>query len=245
MSDKTSAVRAAGSAGAASGAAGLDRQAFFETFNNQLHTIGRVGLSLCVALLVAAPFAMGAVLGATPDLGGFVNGFLRVAIIYIPVAVVEFLVYTPMLGVGASYLAFITGNVTNLKIPCAVNARDIAKTEVGTAENEIISTLSVATSAIVTTVVIFAGVLLLTPLSPIIAHPLLTPAFDNVVPALFGALGLKYFLKGAKIAVVPLVLMTALCIAVPAAISQTSLLLIPTGGLAIAIAWVLFKKGKL
>lgn len=223
----------------------LDKQAFFEQFNNQLHTIGRTGLVLCVILLIGVPFAMGAVLGAMPDLPGFFSGFLRVAGIYIPVAVVEFLVYTPMLGVGASYLAFITGNVTNLKIPCAVNARDIAKTQVGTAENEIISTISVATSAIVTTVVIFVGVLLLTPLSPIIAHPVLVPAFDNVVPALFGALGLKYFLKGAKIAVLPLLLMTTLCIALPAAISQTSLLLIPTGGLAILIAWVLFKKGKL
>lgn len=218
---------------------------FFAKFNNQMHTIGRVGLIISVILLLGAPFAMGAVLGAMPDFSGFISGFLKVGAIYIPVAIVEFLVYTPMLGVGASYLTFITGNVTNLKIPCAVNARDIAKTKVGTAENEIISTISVATSALVTTAVVFAGVLLLTPLSPILSNPMLVPAFDNVVPALFGALGLKYFLKGKKIAVIPLVLMTALCIFVPGAISQTSLLLIPAGGLAIAIAYLLFKKGKL
>ena len=89
-------------------------------------------------------------------------------IIYIPVAIVEFLVYTPMLGVGGSYLAFITGNVTNMKIPCAMNARDIAKTKVGTPENEIISTISVATSAIVTTLVIVAGVILMIPLRPVL-----------------------------------------------------------------------------
>lgn len=218
---------------------------FFEKFNNQMHTIGRLGLIIAVVLLLGAPFAMGAVLGVMPDLSGFLMGFAKVGMIYIPVGIVEFLVYTPMLGAGASYLTFITGNVTNLKIPCAVNARDIAKTTVGTAENEIISTISVATSAIVTTVVIFIGVLLLTPLSPVLSNPMLVPAFDNVVPALFGALGLKYFLKGKKIAIIPLVLMTALCIAVPGAISQTSLLLIPTGGLAIIIAYLLFKKGKL
>lgn len=218
---------------------------FFEKFNHQMHTIGRFGLMIAVVLLLGAPFAMGAVLGVMPDLRGFLMGFAKVGMIYIPVGIVEFLVYTPMLGAGASYLTFITGNVTNLKIPCAVNARDIAKTTVGTAENEIISTLSVATSAIVTTVVIFIGVLLLTPLSPVLSNPMLVPAFDNVVPALFGALGLKYFLKGKKIAIIPLVLMTALCIAVPGAISQTSLLLIPTGGLAIIIAYLLFKKGKL
>lgn len=218
---------------------------FFNQFNNQLHSIGRIGLIIAAILLIGAPFAMGAIMGVSPDLKGFLAGVAKVGLIYIPVSFVEFLVYTPMLGVGASYLAFITGNITNLKIPCAINARDIAKTEVGTAENEIISTISVATSAIVTTVVIFAGVLLLTPLSPILSNPVLIPAFDNVVPALFGALGLKYFLKGKKIAIIPLASMTLLCIFMPAAISQTSLLLIPTGGLAILIAYLLFKKGKL
>lgn len=45
---------------------------------------------------------------------------------------VEYLIYVPMLGSGASYLSFITGNLSNLKIPCAVNARDLAHTKVGT-----------------------------------------------------------------------------------------------------------------
>mgnify|MGYP007121800876 CR=1 FL=1 len=148
-------------------------------------------------------------------------------------------------GAGGSYLAFITGNVTNMKIPCAMNARDIAKTKVGTPENEIISTISVATSAIVTTLVIVAGVILMIPLRPVLENPVLIPAFDNVVPALFGALGLKYFMKSPKIAAVPVLSMTLLCVFVPAAISQTSLLMIPAGGMALLIGYFLFKKGKL
>ena len=167
------------------------------------------------------------------------------AVIYVPVGIVEFLVYAPMLGAGGSYLSFITGNVTNLKIPCAMNARDIAKTEVGTPENEIISTLSVATSSLVTMLVLFVGVLLLVPLRPILENPVLTPAFDTVVPALFGALGLKYFSKAPKIAIVPLASMTLLCVLVPAAIPQTSILLIPAGGLALGIGYLLYKKGRI
>jgi len=150
-----------------------------------------------------------------------------------------------MLGAGGSYLAFITGNVTNMKIPCAMNARDIAKTEVGTPENEIVSTISVAVSAIVTTLVILVGVIMLVPLQPVLSAPVLQPAFNNVVPALFGALGLKYFAKSPKIAAIPLLLMCALCIFVPSMISQTSILMIPSGGLALAIGFLLFKKGKL
>lgn len=222
-----------------------DREKFLEDFNNSLHRLGRITMALTMIVLSAVPFVMAAYFGTKIDGNGFLAGFLKVAMIYMPVSLVEFLVYAPMLGVGGSYLSFITGNVTNMKIPCAMNAKDIAGTEVGTPENEIVSTISVATSAIVTMLVIVAGVILLVPLQPVLQNEALQPAFNNVVPALFGALGLKYFAKSPKIAIIPLGLMSLLCIFVPAAISQTSLLMIPAGGLALAIGFVLFKKDKL
>lgn len=221
------------------------REQFFEEYNKGLHRLGKLLLVTAVILLASVPFVIGAVNGVMPSLTGFLAGFAKVGIIYVPVAIVEFLVYTPMLGVGGSYISFLTGNVTNMKIPCAMNARDMAGTTVGSPENEIISTISTATSAIVTTLVIVVGVILIAPLQPILQSETLLPAFNNVVPALFGALGLKYFAKSPKIAAIPLTLMALLCIFVPAAISQTSLLMLPAGGLALAIGFVLFKKGKL
>ena len=221
------------------------KQQFLNELNGSLHRLGRLTLIAAVILLVGLPFVVGIVNGVMPDGKGFLAGFAKVGIIYIPVAIVEFLVYTPMLGVGGSYLSFITGNVTNMKIPCVMNARDIAGTQVGTPENEIISTLSVATSAITTTLVIVLGVILLVPLQPVLQSEALLPAFNNVVPALFGALGLEYFSKSPQIAVIPVALMTLLCVFVPAAISQTSLLMIPCGGLALGIGYYLFKKEKL
>lgn len=222
-----------------------DKQVFMEEFNNKLHRLGRITLGLSVLFLIALPFVFGAFFGVTVDFKAFFGGFAKVGVIYIPVAIVEFLVYTPMLGVGGSYLSFITGNVTNMKIPCVMNSKEIAGTTDGTPEHEIISTISVATSAIVTTLVIAVGVILMVPLQPILQNPALLPAFNNVVPALFGALGLKYFIKSPQIAVVPLLLMTALYIFVPSLISQTSLMLLPSGALALGIGFLLFKKGKL
>ena len=179
-----------------------DREKFLEDFNNGLHRLGRITMALTMIVLSAVPFVMAAYFGTKIDGNGFLAGFLKVAMIYMPVSLVEFLVYAPMLGVGGSYLSFITGNVTNMKIPCAMNAKDIAGTEVGTPENEIVSTISVATSAIVTMLVILAGVILLVPLQPVLQNEALQPAFNNVVPALFGALGLKYFIKSPQIAVI-------------------------------------------
>ena len=222
-----------------------EKEKFFEDFNKGLHRIGKITMLLGMLVLMAVPFIVAGIYGAAIDVSGFWAGFAKVAVIYIPVSIVEFLVYAPMLGAGGSYISFITGNVTNMKIPCAMNARDIAGTQVGTPENEIISTISTATSAIVTTLVIVVGVILLIPLQPVLQSEVLAPAFDYVVPALFGALGLKYFTKSPQIAVIPVVLMSALCIFVPSMISQTSILIIPSGALALLIGFLLFKKGKL
>ena len=221
-----------------------EKELFLKEFNESLHKIGKITSVAVIVLLLGFPFLASVLSGEAISFQGFLAGFAKVGIIYIPVAIVEFLVYTPMLGVGGSYLSFITGNVTNMKIPCVMNAKDIAGTEPGTPEHEIISTMSVATSAIVTTIVIVIGVVLLAPLQPVLQSETLLPAFNNVVPALFGALGIKYFLKSPKIAVIPLLLMSLLCIFVPSMISQTSILIIPSGGLALLIGFVLFKKGK-
>ena len=223
----------------------MNRNQIIEKYNNTLHLLGRLTLILATVLLIAVPFIVSVLNGVQPSLSGFINGFIKVGMIYIPMTIVEFLIYTPMLGVGGSYLSFLTGNVTNMKIPVVMNSKEIAQTESGTIEHEIISTISVAVSAMVTTLVIVAGVLLIVPLQPILQNEALLPAFNNVVPALFGALGLKYFAKSPKIAVIPLLVMSLLCIFVPSMISQTSVLLIPSGALALGIGFVLFKKNLL
>jgi hypothetical protein len=223
----------------------IDKQVFFHDYNRSLHILGKIMLAISFIAMIGFSFFAGIIYNSNPDLGGFLAGFLSVGVIYYPVAIVEFLVYAPMLGVGGSYLAFLTGNLTNLKIPCAMNARELSGVKPGTAENEIISTISVATSAIVTTVILAAGVLLMTPLQPVLNSAALQPAFNNVVPALFGAFGLKYYLKSPKIAVVPFIIMTLLCIFVPAVQSNTSIAIIPAGLMCIGIGAWLDKKGKL
>ena len=208
------------------------------------HRIGRICTLVTLCLLVGAPFLMGAYLGALPDLGAVAKAFLSVGLVWTVSSVVEFLIYTPMLGAGGGYLAFITGNLINMKIPCAVNARDIVGAKTGTPENEIISTLSIATSSLVTILVLAIGVLLLAPLQPILQSEALQPAFSNVVPALFGAMAYKYYRHHMNVAVAPLVLMSVLFILVPGLISSTSMMIIPSGALAIGIAWLLYRKRK-
>lgn len=221
-----------------------ERKAYLEQFNRQTHVLGRIVSAITLVLLVGAPFLIGTFLGAMPDMGAVAKGFLSVGLVWTVSSVAEFLIYTPMLGAGGGYLAFITGNLINMKIPCAVNARDIVGTKTGTAENEIISTLSIATSSLVTIVVLALGVALLVPLQPVLQSPVLQPAFANVVPALFGAMAYQYFRKNVQVAVAPLVVMSLLFMLVPSLTSSTSFMIIPSGALAIGIAYSMYRKQK-
>lgn len=214
----------------------------FEKYNAGTHILGRVFSVITLVLLVGAPFMIGLFLGAMPDLPAVGKGFLSVGIIWFVSSIVEFLVYTPMLGAGGGYLAFITGNLINMKIPCAINARDQVCAKSGTPENEIISTLSIAASSLVTILVLALGVLLLVPLQPVLQSEVLQPAFENVVPALFGAMAYKYFRGNLKIAAAPLVLMSLLFILVPSLTGSTSFMIIPSGGLAIGIAFLFYRQ---
>lgn len=216
----------------------------WEKYSKTTHILGRFVSAITVIMLVGAPFLIGKYLGAMPDLGAVGKAFFSVGLVWTVSSVAEFLIYTPMLGSGGGYLAFITGNLINMKIPCAVTARDMVGAKSGTKENEIISTLSIATSSLVTILVLAVGVLALTPLQPVLQSPTLQPAFDNVVPALFGAMAYKYYRKNLSIAVAPLVVMSVLFMLVPSLVGSTSFMIIPAGAIAIGISYFIYKKGK-
>ena len=222
----------------------MKRDFSYESYLSGTHRLGRIFSVLTLIMLVGAPFAIGGILGAMPDLAAAARGFIAVGLVWTVSSVVEYLVYTPMLGAGGSYLAFITGNLINMKIPCAMNAREMTGAKTGTAENEVISTLSIATSSLVTILVLVLGVLLMIPLQPVLQSAVLKPAFANVVPALFGAMACQYFRKDPRLAVVPMCAMTLLFVLVPSLTSSTSMMIMPAGALTITLAWRRWRKER-
>ena len=215
------------------------------SYRDSVHHMGRIWILGALAMLVAVPVAICIYYSAWPPIGGVMKGFLSVAPIFWTVGVIEVFTYVPMLGTGGSYLGFVTGNLSNLKVPCALNAMDRAGVSASSEEGEVVSTIAIATSSIVTTVIIAAGVLLLSQIAPFLASKTLKPAFDNILPALFGALGVVFVSKNWKIAVAPIVVMVALFLFVPSLASAVGIL-VPVGALiAIGAARVLYKKNLL
>ncbi len=217
----------------------------YSDFEKSVHRSGIIMNSIGIGLLFAVPFIFSAILHTSINWKGWTNGMIKVGLTYLPVCIVEFLIYVPILGAGASYLSFITGNIINMKLPCAYSAREIAGTQAGTPEDSVITTLAVAVSSLVTMLVICVGVVLLIPLTPILNNPTIKPAFDNLLPALFGALGVQYFSKSWTLAIIPIMFMTILCYLFPALISQTTTTMIIVGALAIGISYFMYRKGML
>ena len=216
-----------------------------KSYNDSVHFYGRIWTATAIFMLLMVPAAICLHYNAWPEMRYVFKGLLGVAPIYWTVGIIEVLTYSPMLGTGGTYLSFVTGNLTNLKVPCALNAMEAAKVSATSEEGEVISTIAIATSSIVTTLVIAAGVLLLGYLQPILESPVMAPAFENIMPALFGGLGVVYISKNPKIAIAPLAFMVVLFLLVPSLASSVGIL-VPVGALlAIGVSRILYNKGKL
>ena len=216
------------------------------TYMDSVHRDGRIWNITMVIILMSFPVVVGIIFSAMPDWAGVGKGLIATAPMYWAVGVIETITYIPMLGAGGSYLSFVTGNISNLKLPCALNALDNAKVKAQSEEGEIISTIAIAASSIVTTLIIILGVVLIVPLTPILSSEALKPAFDQMLPALFGALGVVFVSKNLKLAMAPVLLMLVLFIFVPALNSDTVGIMVPVGViLTIVYARILYKRGWL
>jgi len=212
---------------------------------SEVHVYGRIWMLLALMLLVAVPASISTYYNAWPFFDEFLLGLLGIAPTFWLVSTIEVFTYVPMLGTGGSYLGFVTGNLTNLKVPCAINAMSMAKVEPGTKEGEIISTIAIAVSSIVTALIITIGVFLLFWIRPFLESPILVPAFANILPSLFGALGVVMISRNWKVAVAPVIVMLLLFILIPS-LSGAVGILVPVGVvIAVISARVMYKKGML
>ena len=216
------------------------------SYMDSVHRDGCLWNISMMVLLMLFPLTVAFLFGTAPDWKALGMGLIATAPMYWAVGVIETITFVPMLGAGGSYLSFVTGNLSNLKLPCALNALEQNGVSAGSEEGEVISTIAIATSSIVTTVIIILGVICIVPLTPILEAPVLEPAFAQMLPALFGGLGVAFVSKNLKISIAPIVLMLILFIFVPALNAGTVGIMVPVSVLfTIAVARVLYKKGVL
>ena len=214
------------------------------SYIDSVHRDGRIWGIIVGAILISFPLVLSFIFNAIPNFSFLAQGLLVTAPMYWAVGIIEIFTYVPMLGAGGTYLSFITGNISNLKLPCAVDAMERANVKASSEEGEVISTISIAVSSIVTTVIIIIGIICIAPLSPILSSPVLKPAFDMILPALFGGLGVVFVSKNLKLAIAPIALMLILFIFIPALNTSTVGIMVPVGVIfTIVVARIMYKKG--
>ncbi len=186
-----------------------------KTYIDRVHTSGRLWCLAALVVILAVPALMSWHLNTWPDLGVVGKAFGSIAILFYPTAVIEVIAYAPLLGAGGTYLSFLTGNIANLKLPCALSAMENAKVRSNSEEGEVISTISIATSAITTTIMIAVFVLIFAfnpKFTQLMKSDALAPAFKQVTYTIFGALAASYFVKHWKISIFPIAAVSLLLV---------------------------------
>jgi len=231
----------------------MKNKTILSDYEFRTHRLGRLSTLFGILLIISIPLLFCVIYDVMPHWKAFFQGALKIIPMFYAVGIIEIINYAPMLGSGGTYLAFITGNLTNMKIPAAQVGLDRAGVEATSEEGEIISTISVAMSTIVTDIIIIIGMLLMIPLTRWInSVPILKQVFDlsegYVIAALFGALGVVFIAKSWKIIIAPMIVMLAIFIFVPGAINNSviGVISIPLAALiAIGVGRIMFKKGWL
>ena len=214
-------------------------------YTKGIHRSGRRWFVFVYFFIYLFPIAVSAYFHAWPTWKQFFAAAIGVVPLYWAVGIVEAFTYMPMLGPGGSYLAFITGNMSNMKVPVALNAMESAGIPQNSEEGDVISTIAIAISSLVTLAVIIVFVVLMVPLAPVFSNPALQPAFSNVVPALFGGLMIAFISRTPKVAVPVILITAALFIAIPALKGIYPVILPIVAVCAIAYSRLLYKKGKI
>ena len=212
-----------------------------KTYFDKVHTWGRIWCIAALIFFLCIPLAISLHLNVWPDPAIVGKGIASIAFFFVT-GIIEVVAYSPMLGAGGTYLSFVTGNIMNLKMPCALNAMENAKVKANTEEGEVITTIAICASIITTTIVIavFVIIFALNPqFSEIMSSDTFAPAFQQVTYTIFGSLAATYFVKHWKISIFPIAAITLLLVFVDPGIG----VLIPVGVvLSMLGAHIMYKK---
>lgn len=169
--------------------------------SNYQSWVHKFGISTSLILMIAMiglPVTASIVYDMWPDFQALWPGFVAVVLFMAPYLPSETIGYMSVMGPGALYLSYITGNVTNLRMPATIGTINALGIEPNTDECHTLAIIACGASVITSILIVAIGVVISAPLAPIITAPVLQPAFDYVVPALFGGLVAQTVMKSKK-----------------------------------------------
>lgn len=194
----------------------MNNNEFFEKeYMPRMHRIGKLTGFLGVLLSFAPAAVLAVVYGLLPNPAALLTAFIAAASAFGFLWIVEPISYFTVLGPVGTYMAFLSGNISNMRVPCASMAQISAEVEPGTDKGSIISTIGMATSIVINISVLTIGVILGTSVLSMLP-PSVTEALNYLLPALFGALLMQFGLKQKSLAVTILIFSILVYVAINA-----------------------------
>ena len=178
----------------------------FSAYDRKVHRWGRISMFCALVAMYLPVIGVCLVHNVSIEWTAVGAGVLAVFAAFGMNQIIEPFTFAPMLGAGGTYIGFTTGNVSQTKIPCVVSCQEIMGVEMGTQEGDIVATLAVGTCSLVTTLEVALGVAFVSIIYPILTSPMLAPGFNNVLPAVMGAMLVQRIMANWKVGVLPFVL---------------------------------------
>lgn len=205
---------------------------------DKVHRLGKLTSLMCIIFMISGPILICYKFDIFPPLNSFFKGFLSFLPIMAPLAVIEAVTYAPILGPGATYLSFITGNITNMKIPCVTSALEASGYKNGSEEAEVIAIIATCMSSIVVIVMLILLISFVDVITPIVTWEPIQPAFSNIMPALFGAMSAGFLFQKLQLSIPTLALGVLLAyLGLPSAVTMPIVAIF-----ALVIGRVMYKK---
>lgn len=169
-------------------------KAYEQSFTKPIIKYGRIINLLGVCFSFVPALVVWFYFGTFPGVSNILSGWMIILSIYGVYSVIEPISYYPVLGLAGTYMAFLGGNIGNMRVPASAVAQETLGVTAGTKKAELVSTLAIAgsliTNAVVVSVAAFGGAALMSVFPPIILE-----AFNYVSPAIFGAVFAMYASK--------------------------------------------------
>lgn len=161
-------------------------------YYRKMHRLGLITTVVSLAIFVGVPLIVCLTYDIMPSVKNIIIAAGSLAAIFIPLSIAEIFAEVPVMG-SSYYLACITGNILNLKLPATMNALKVADARQGTEKGDAVIGLAIAASSLVTIVMLALAVLLLVPIKPFLESEAVVTATTYVLPALFGCMVLTLF----------------------------------------------------
>ena len=218
----------------------IDPKVYETEFSAPIHRVGSITCLLAILGMFLPSAWLYLQYGVFPPLNALMVG-MGLALTYaVPFFIIEPISYYPTLGDAGTYMSFLAGNISNMRLPCAAVAQSVAGVEEGTRKGELIATVGIAVSIWISIIAVFVGAVATGWI--VATFPAwVQDAFKRfLLPAVFGAVFGQFALRGPKyapvalvLALVPLLLKWPTYVTIPVAVFGT-----------ILVGRLLYRSGK-